>query len=135
MIRGVAKLRTERTCDVSLKVIAPSATTYFPSPPASSIHCEPRLVPSNSSTTKHSVVGAGDADGAGVIVGDTDGAAVVGAAVGAGVVDGAAVVGAAVGFKLHGQSRLCWESTGVWSQGATDGLSPPQHPPSSKCEL
>ena len=52
MIRGVAKLRMERTCDVSLKVV----------------HCGPRLVPSNSST-KHSVVGAGEAEGAGVIVG------------------------------------------------------------------
>ena len=95
MIRGVAKLRTERTCDVSLKVIAPSATTYFPSPPASAVHCEPRLVPSNSST-RHSVVGAGKADGTGVIVGDGDGAA-VGASVIVGDDDGAAVVGALVG--------------------------------------
>jgi len=86
--------------------MAPSATTELPSPPAN-VHCDPRLVPSNSSTTKHFVVGAGEAEGAGVIVGDADGAVVVGAAVGAGDDDGAAVVGATVGAS--GQRQISTE--------------------------
>ena len=53
--------------------------------------------------TRHSVVGAGEADGTDVIVGDADGKAVVGAAVGAGDDDGAAVVGAAVGASSQRQ--------------------------------
>ena len=59
------------------------------------------LMPRKSSS--ESVVGAGDAEGAGVIVGDADGTAFVGAAVGAGDADGVRVVGTAVGASCQRQ--------------------------------